>query len=336
MGRTGLTIGTRQDVDDGEIIALATRADELGYDTVWTGEAWGRDVFTVLTMIACHTRNLRVGTGIATVFSRTPALIAQSIASLDIVSRGRAVLGLGASGRRVVEGWHGVSYQRPLERTAEYIRIIRLALSGQRVDFDGRLFQLSRFRLPFTPLRPSIPIFVASLGPRNLALTGEMADGWLPTWVHVDHLAAMKEAVRAGAEAAGRTVDQVSTAPQVLCYVAADADEMDRGRRLLAGHMAYYIGGMGDYYHRLFCRYGYREECDRIREAWQSGDRALAASLVSEDMLEKVAVLGDADECRAKLDAYRAAGADVPVVGFPHGCSSDAALRTLEALAPGG
>ena len=334
--RTGLTIGTRQDVDDGEIIALAKRADELGYDTVWTGEAWGRDVFTVLTMIACHTRNLRVGTGIATVFSRTPALIAQSIASLDIISRGRAVLGLGTSGRRVVEGWHGVGYQRPLERTAEYIRIIRLVLSGRRVDYDGRLFQLARFRLPFSPVRSSIPIFVASLGPRNLALTGELADGWLPTWVHVDHLPAMKDTVRAGAEAAGRTIDQVSTAPQILCYVASGPDEMDRGRRLLSGHVAYYVGGMGDYYHRLFSRYGYREECDRIRGAWRAGDRAHAASLVSGEMLDKVAVLGGADECRAKLDAYRTAGADVPVVGFPHGCPPDAALRTLEALAPEG
>ena len=335
MPRTGLTIGTRQDVDDGEIIALAKRADDLGYDTVWTGEAWGRDVFTVLTMIACHTRRLRVGTGIATVFSRTPALIAQSIASLDIVSQGRAVLGLGTSGRRVVEGWHGVRYDRPLERTREYIRIIRLILSGQRADYDGTLFHLSGFRLPFSPVCTTIPIFVASLGPRNLALTGELADGWLPTWVHVDRLAEMKETVRAGAEAAGRTIDQVSTAPQVLCYVANDSCTMDEGRRLLSGHMAYYIAGMGDYYHRLFSRYGYREECGRIREAWQSGDRARSASFVSEEMLDKVAVLGDTDECRAKLDAYRAAGADVPVVGFPHGCPADAALRTLEALAPG-
>ncbi len=335
MRRAGLTLGTRQDVDDGETVALVTRADELGYDTVWTGEAWGRDVFTVLTMIACHTRNLRVGTGIATVFSRTPAMIAQSIASLDIVSRGRAVLGLGTSGRRVVEGWHGVSYQRPLERTAEYIRIIRLALSGQRVDFEGEMFRLARFRLPFMPVRTNIPIYVASLGPRNLALTGELADGWLPTWVHLDHLPGMKDEVRAGAEGAGRTIDQVSTAPYILCHVARDSEEMDRGRRLVGGHMAYYIGGMGDYYHRLFSRYGYRDECDRIRGAWRSGDRALAASLVSDDMLDKVAVLGDADECRAKLDAYRAAGADVPVVSFPHGCSPDEAMRTLEALAPG-
>ena len=334
MRRTALTIGTRQDVDDGEIIALARRADELGYDTVWTGEAWGRDVFTVLTMIACHTQNVRVGTGIATVFSRTPALIAQSIASLDIISQGRAVLGLGTSGRRVVEGWHGVGYRRPLERTAEYIRIVRLVLSGRRVDFDGSIFKLARFRLPFTPIRSDIPIYAASLGPRNLALTGELADGWLPTWLHVDHLAAMKETVRAGAEAAGRAIDQVTTAPQILCYVADGAADADRGRRLLSGHMAYYVGGMGDYYHRLFTRYGYGEECGRIREAWRSGDRALAASLVSEEMLDKAAVLGGAGECRAKLDAYRAAGADVPVVGFPHGCSQEAALRTLEALAP--
>ena len=334
MQATGLTIGARVDVDDGEIIALAQRADELGYDTVWAGEAWGRDVFTVLTMIACHTSRLRVGTGIATVFSRTPALLAQSIASLDIVSKGRAVLGLGTSGRRVVEGWHGIKYERPLERTREYIQIVRMALSGQRVDYDGRLFQLSRFRLPFTPLRRDIPIFVASLGPRNLALTGELADGWLPTWVHVDHLASMKALVEEGAQGAGRTIGQVSAAPQILCYVAENVRDMEQGRRLISANMAYYIGGMGDYYHRLFCGYGYSEECGSIREAWHNGDRQRAASLVTDEMLDKVAVLGDAEGCRAKLDAYRTAGADMPVVGFPHGCPAKAVLRTVELLAP--
>ena len=334
MEVTGLSIGSRRDIDNDEIIALARRADELGYDTMWAGEAWGRDAFTVLTMIACHTSRIRVGTGIATVFSRTPALMAQSIVSLDIVSKGRAVLGLGTSGRIVIEGWHGLKYERPLERTREYIDIIRMALAGERVNYQGRLFQLSRFRLLLPPVQERIPIFVASLSPRNLALTGELADGWLPIWVHLDHLPDIKMQVEAGASKAGRSINDITVAPQILSYVTRGADEEAEAQRLLRAHMAYYIGGMGTYYQKLFERYGYTEESQHVREAWARNEREKAASLISDDMLDKITIYGDAEECREKLKRYRAKGADMPVIGFPHGCSWDAILHTLEALAP--
>ena len=335
MEATGLNIGSRRDTGNDEIIAIASRADELGYDTVWTGESWGRDVFTVLTMIACHTSKIRVGTGIATVFSRTPALLAQSIASLDIVSKGRAVLGLGTSGRTVIEEWHGLKYQRPLERTREYIDIIRMALAGQRVDYQGRFFRLSRFRMPFSPIQERIPIFVASLGPRNLALTGELADGWLPTWVHVDHLSRMSVQVEEGAARAGRDMREITVAPQVLSYVATSAGERAEALGLLRAHMAYYIGGMGTYYFKLFQRYGYLEETQRIKKAWARNERDEAASLISDEMLDRTTIYGDAGDCREKMERYRSKGADMPVIAFPHGCSTRAALRTLEVLAPG-
>ena len=333
---TGLSIGGGRSTNDDEIIAVTRRADELGYDTVWTGEAWGRDVFTVLTMIACHTGRLRLGTGIATVFSRTPSMIAQSIASLDVISKGRAVLGLGTSGRLVVEGWHGLKYERPLERTREYIEIIRMALAGQRVNYQGRNFQLSRFRLQFSPVQERIPIFVASLGQRNMALTGEMADGWLPTWVHVDHLPGMKAQLEEGATKAGRNTGDLTAAPQILSYVTRNADDKAEARRLLSGHMAYYVGGMGTYYNELFQRYGYGEEAQRVREAWALNERERAASMFSDDILDKLTIWGDVEECRDKLERYRANGADMPVIGFPHGCPLDASIRTLEALAPRG
>ena len=333
---TGLSIGGGRSTNDDEIIAVTRRADELGYDTVWTGEAWGRDVFTVLTMIACHTSRLRLGTGIATVFSRTPSMIAQSIASLDVISKGRAVLGLGTSGRLVVEGWHGLKYERPLERTREYIEIIRMALAGQRVNYQGRNFQLSRFRLQFSPVQERIPIFVASLGQRNMALTGEMADGWLPTWVHVDHLPGMKAQLEEGAAEAGRNTGDLTAAPQILSYVTRNADDKVEARRLLRGHMAYYVGGMGTYYNELFQRYGYGEEAQRVREAWALNERERAASMFSDDILDKLTIWGDVEECRDKLERYRANGADMPVIGFPHGCPLDASIRTLEALAPRG
>ena len=333
---TGLSIGGGRSTNDDEIIAVTRRADELGYDTVWTGEAWGRDVFTVLTMIACHTSRLRLGTGIATVFSRTPSMIAQSIASLDVISKGRAVLGLGTSGRLVVEGWHGLKYERPLERTREYIEIIRMALAGQRVNYQGRNFQLSRFRLQFSPVQERIPIFVASLGQRNVALTGELADGWLPTWIHVDHLPGMKAQLDEGAQKSGRSAGDLTAAPQILSYVTRNDEEKAEARRLLSGHMAYYVGGMGTYYNDLFQRYGYGEEAQRVREAWASNERERAASMFSDDILDKLTIWGDVEECRDKLAKYRENGADMPVIGFPHGCPLDASIRTLEALAPRG
>ena len=334
MERIGLSLGGPTGNNDAHLIALAQRADELGYDTLWTGESWGRDVFTILTMVACHTHRIRVGTGIATIFSRTPALTAQSIASLDVVSQGRAVLGLGTSGRIVVEEWHGVKYDKPLERTREYVDIIRTILSGERLDHRGEFFTLGRFRLPFSPVQARIPIYIASLGPRNLALTGEVADGWLPTNVHLDHLPEMKDQVKVAASKAGRKMEDITVAPFVLACATRRAAEGAEAKGLLRSHLAYYIGGMGFYYSRLFSRYGYVEETRLIREAWAKNQRGEAASMVTEEMLDKVTILGDAEECRGQLERYRASGADMPVIVFPHRSSPEAQLYTLEALAP--
>ena len=180
--RIALTFSSRDNNDDDDLIAVAQAADRLGYESFWTGESWGRDAFTVLTMLACHTARIGLGTGIVTVYSRTPGLVAQSIASLDRISNGRAVLGLGSSGRIVIEDWHGVKFDHPVGRTAEYIDIIRLALSGERVNYEGRFYSLKRFRMGVLPVQERVPIYVASLGRRNLELTGREADGWLPIW----------------------------------------------------------------------------------------------------------------------------------------------------------
>ena len=145
--RMALTFSSRDNNDDDDLIAVAQAADRLGYESFWTGESWGRDAFTVLTMLACHTERIGLGTGIVTVYSRTPGLVAQSIASLDRISNGRAILGLGSSGRIVIEDWHGVKFDHPVSRTAEYIDIVRLALSGERVNYEGRFYNLKRFRM---------------------------------------------------------------------------------------------------------------------------------------------------------------------------------------------
>ena len=198
MERIALTFSSRDNNDDSDLIAVAQAADRLGYESFWTGESWGRDAFTVLTMLACHTERIGLGTGIVTVYSRTPGLIAQSIASLDQISGGRAILGLGSSGRIVVEDWHGVKFDHPVGRTAEYIDIIRMALSGERVNYEGSFYELKRFRMGVRPVQERIPIYVASLGRRNLELTGRAADGWLPIWTPFRETAAGERAVDEG------------------------------------------------------------------------------------------------------------------------------------------
>ena len=334
MSDTAFQWGSRQGTTDAEVISVAQLAEELGYHTLFTGESWGRDAFTFLTMIGCHTTSLRLGTGIVPVFSRTPALISQSIASLDLISKGRATLGLGTSGRLVIEEWHGLPYDRPLARTREYIEIIRQALTGGPVNYEGQFFRLSRFRMGAPPVQERLPIYLASLGPKNLELTGELADGWLPIWVHRQRLPELIQQVAKAAGKVGRDMSEITVAPQIMCYVSEDAEELAEAEQRIRAHMAYYIAGMGQYYYDLFCRSGFQAEADAVREAWSNRQRDQAAAAISEDMMENISVFGDPSSCRAKLEQFRHSGANMPVITFPQGTSLAGIRRTLKALAP--
>ena len=334
MDRIGLSINTRSETSDEELIAIAKLADEQGYHSFWAAESWGRDAFTILAMIACNTQNIGLATGIVNVFSRTPALIAQSIASLDIMSKGRAILGLGSSGKVVVEGWHGVPFDSPLGRTREYVEIIRKALSGAPVDHQGKFYQMERFRMISPPVQERLPIYLASLGPKNLALTGEVADGWLPVWANRERLPDLLEQVNQGAAASGRSISDVTVAPYLMCYTGDTPEDVALGEQLLKAHMAYYIGGMGTFYFESFSRAGFANESQKIRDSWNSRDREKAAAAVTDRMLESVAVLGDAQQCRDQMTKFRQAGVDIPVVIFPHGADLDAINRTIKVLAP--
>ena len=332
--RIALTFSSRDNNDDDDLIAVAQAADRLGYKSFWTGESWGRDAFTVLTMLACHTERIGLGTGIVTVYSRTPGLVAQSIASLDRISNGRAVLGLGSSGRIVIEDWHGVKFDHPVGRTAEYIDIIRLALSGERVNYEGRFYSLKRFRMGVLPVQERVPIYVASLGKRNLELTGREADGWLPIWTHREKLPVIKEPLAQAAVSAGRQVADVTTAPQILSCASDDEATVSDALAQARSHMAFYIGGMGQYYYDLFRRYGYQDECDQLRAAWSEGDRARAATCITDEMVDSITAIGTPEDCRGKMSRFRSNGVDMPIVAFPHGSDRDTMLGTLEALSP--
>jgi coenzyme F420-dependent oxidoreductase len=330
MARIGLTLPRSEDLPRQEIVEVVQQAEALGYDSVWVGESWGRDGFTWLTQLACHTTRITLATGITTVYSRSPALIAQTVASLDEISEGRVVLGLGTSGPIVIEGWHGLPFERPLRRTREYIEIIRLILSGERVNYQGEIFQLKGFRLPFTPVRPKVPIYVASLGPQNLRLTGELADGWLPIYLDATHLPEFQHDLASGAQKAGRALNAIDVAPYILSCVSED---VEAARRLVKSHLAYYIGGMGTFYANLIARYGFEDEVSRVREAWGRRDRQSAASQVTDAMVARMAICGSPTEGRAQLETYRAAGVTLPIVSFAHGASRDMIRQTLEGLA---
>lgn len=328
-------IGITPRLEDGNfsaVLDLVREAEGLGYHSVWLGEAWGREIFTCLTALALGTQRIHLASGIINVFSRTPALVAMGAATVDEVSEGRFILGLGASGQIVIEQWHGVPFQQPLQRTREYIEIVRLALSGQRVNYQGRFFRLQNFRLAFTPPRPHLPIFVAAMGPQNLRLAGELADGCIPflpsrSRFREVYLNPLEE----GAKARGRSLKDIEIAPYIITAVSADGAS---ARALARAHIAYYIGGMGIYYNNLVRRYGYEEEAEAIRQAWQQRDRERAAALVTEAMLDDMALAGTPSQCREHLEAYRKIGITLPVLAFAHGSSREMVREALRALAP--
>lgn len=330
--KIGLTLGLGDETPRSRVIEYVKRVEELGYDSLWVGESWGRDLFTVLTQIACHTSRIKLAAGIVNVFSRTPALVAMSIASLDDISGGRAILGLGSSGARVIQDWHGMPFEKPLARTREYIEIVNLAVRGERVTYDGQFYKLRDFRMRFNPIRPHIPIHIAALGPKNVELAGELADGWSPVFFSPLHLKEFQAQIAAGAAKAGRKPGDVSLAPWMIACVSSDTA---RAKALARGHIAYYVGGMGRYYNELVQRYGFQEEAARIMDLWAAKrDREGAQAAVTDAMIDAVAIIGDARRCRQRVLEIQAQGVDSPVLFVPHGASWSVVRETIEGLAP--
>ena len=336
MEPISLALGSRQDISITELLKLAKEADDLGYTGCFVGESWGMDAFTTLSAIASYTKNIRVATGIVPIFSRTPSLLAQSIASLDIISHGRAILGLGTSGRRVVEDWHGMKYERPIERSREYLEIIRIALNNSPVNYNGNFFQMNRFKLGISPVQEYIPLYLASIGPSNLKLTGQLADGWLPIWTDLQKLPDLIALISDSATSAGRNITDITIAPQIMCCVTNTTEELYKAQNDVREHISYYIGGMGEYYHALFCRFGYQLEANAIKNAWMAGNRKMAANLVTNQMLDNITVIGDPQICRSKIERFRQMGADMPVIAFHHRATPNSIMNTIRALAPVG
>ncbi len=315
-----------------EVREIAMLADELGYSSLSTGEAWGEDAFTSLAQLAAVTSRIRIGTSIVPVFARSPANIAMTALNMDVMSEGRFFLGLGASGQLVIEDLHGEVFSKPLTRIREYIDIIRKAMKGERLDHDGEFFQTKRFRLRFQPYRPDLPIYIASLSPASLRLTGELADGWLPLFLAPSRMDASVADLKAGAEAAGRSLDDIAISPQVSTYVTDDAAAArDRERP----HIAFYIGGMGVFYHQHMHRIGFGAEADRVREAYANRERDKAAELVTDEMVDAVTIIGNPQQCRDQFQTFFDAGVTEVrlVLNEP---DKESYIRVVKELAPNG
>jgi F420-dependent oxidoreductase-like protein len=315
-----------------EMRESAILAEELGYSCLSMGESWGEDAFTSLAQLAAVTSRIRLGTSIVPVFARSPANIAMAALNMDRMSEGRFFLGLGTSGKLVIEDLRGESFRKPLTRMREYIDIIRKAARGERLDHNGEFFQTQRFRLRFQPYRPNLPIYIAALSPRSLRLTGELADGWLPIFLAPSRMQSAVAEIKAGAEAAGRALDDIAIAPQVSIYIT---DDIAAARNRERPHIAFYIGGMGVFYHQYMHRIGFESEVDTIRAAYLARDRDRAAQLVSDEMVDAMTIIGNPQQCRDQMQTYFDAGVHEIRLVFNEP-NKEAYLKALKAVAPKG
>jgi len=310
----------------------AQLADDLGYDSIWIPEAWGYEQFQLLTEIALATKRLQLGTGIANVFSRSPGLLAMSVATLDEISEGRAILGLGTSGKLVIENFHGVPYRRPLTRLTDTIAIVRTLLRGDRLEPEvSSLMDLRHFKLEMTPCRADVPIYVASLQEKAVRKIGEVADGWVPTFWPYRHLEDGIALMAEGAAAAGRDPGSLDVAPFVA---VVPLDDVDAARAMVKPLVSFYIGGMGTYYHAMFCRYGFRENADLVRDLYGAGKRKEAAVAVSDELIDAIAICGSPAHCRERLAEWHRAGAGTALMNLPAGVPFEVAEMMLRAVAP--
>ncbi|MBM3788836.1 MAG: LLM class F420-dependent oxidoreductase [Acidobacteria bacterium] len=317
--RLGLNLGYWT-TNPGAKVLLAQEADRLGYHSVWVAEAWGSDCVTSMAWIAARTERIRVGSAIMQMPARTPANAAMTAASLDLLSGGRVLLGLGASGPQVVEGWHGVLYGRPLARTREYVEILRRIFAREApLEYHGEYYDVplrggtglgKPLRLMLHPLRSSVPIYLAAIGPGNVALTAEIADGWLPVFFSPDRMTLYRQWLEEGFARSGERRDRsFDIAPTVIVQPGGDlAACLIKAKQTLA----FYIGGMGargrNFYYDLACRYGYAGQADRIQEHFLSGRRPEAVASVPDSLADEVALCGPRERIRERLERWRQAG----------------------------
>jgi F420-dependent oxidoreductase-like protein len=310
IGYWGLGL-TREDQLD-----IVHEAERLGYDSVWTAEAYGSDAATILGWLAGQTSTIRIGSAIFQMPGRSPAMTAMTAATLDQLSDGRMILGIGSSGPQVAEGWHGQRFGRQIQRTREYVAVVRQALARERVEFHGETLELplpdgpgKALKLTIGPVQDRIPIYLAAIGPNNTRLAGEIADGWIPTLFSPEHVAEFRPLLEQGAERAGRSLDGFDIAPTVNVFVT---DDLAAARDAMRPFLALYVGGMGsrerNFYNQLVQRYGFEDAAREVQDLYLDGKREEAMAALPDDLVDLVSLCGPADRVRERLAVYRDAG----------------------------
>jgi F420-dependent oxidoreductase-like protein len=318
--------------------AYVVEAERLGVDCLWSAEAWGHDAATPLAFMAARTSRIRLGTGIMQAGTRTPALLAMTAMSLNAMSGGRFLLGLGVSGPQVIEGWHGIRFERPVQRLRETVEIVRRAARGERLDYKGKIYELplpggegKALRSAAKP-QPDIPIYLATLSPKSLEMTGGIADGWLGTSFMPEHARVFLDHLEAGAVRAGRSLAQLDLQAGGVVAFSDDVERLIPARK---PGLAFQLGAMGsrqhNFYNDAFKRAGYEDVAVEVQRLWLDNRRDEAASRVPDELVLKTNLLGTETMVRKRLEAYRQAGITTLRVE-PAGETLDARLATLGRL----
>ena len=299
-------------------IAIVQEAERLGFDSVWAAEAYGSDAATILGWLAAHTSKINLGSAIFQMPGRSPAMTAMTAATLDQLSNGRMLLGIGSSGPQVAEGWHGQRFGKQMQRTREYVAVVRKALARERLQYEGETITLplpdgpgKALKLTIAPVQEQIPIFLAAIGPNNTKLAGEIADGWLPMMFSPEHLNEFVPLLEEGAARTGRSLDRFRIAPSVNFLVT---DDEAAGYDAVRPFLALYVGGMGsrekNFYNQLVQRYGFEDEAKAVQDLYLDGKKEEAAGRLSPELIDLVSLVGPKEKIRDKMKVFADAGVD--------------------------
>lgn len=335
--RLGLSCGWWGTGQDQEHLALVQRAEELGIDVVWAAEAYGVDAVSVLSWIGARTTRIRLGAGVLQIPARTPAMTAMTAAGLNSLSQGRFNLGLGVSGPQVSEGWHGVPFAKPLERTREYVEIVRLALDRQKVEYHGTHFELplpggagKPLRSTAAPSEHRVPIYLAAVGPKNLELAGEVADGWLGIFLSPEFSSEQIGSIRQGL---GRSTDPQRPFALDATVPLSVRDDVATAADAVRGYASLYIGGMGsrrqNFYNALAVRMGYAEAAARVQDLYLAGSYRDAGAAVPQQFIDDTSLLGPRDRIAERLTRYADAGMTTVTLA-PYGRTLEERVAALE------
>src|SRR5215204_6520425 len=336
IGYWGLGL-TREDQ-----LAIVQEAERLDYDSVWTAEAYGSDSATILGWIAGLTTKIRIGSAIFQMPARSPAMTAMTAATLDQLSDGRMLLGIGSSGPQVAEGWHGQRFGKQLQRTREYIAVVRMALARERVVFDGETLELplpagpgKALKLTIAPVQERMPIYLAAIGPKNTTLGAEIADGWIPTLFSPEHVGEFRPLLEEGFARAGhgKGFEDFDIAPTVNVFVT---DDVESARDAMRPFVALYVGGMGsrkqNFYNQLVQRYGFEDAAREVQDLYLEGKKDEATAALPGELIDTISLCGPPDVVRERLAIFREAGVGTLMVS-PMAWTRDDRLEQLRLLA---